>query len=59
MHPVPESIFIPRKCPICGADLKPRQRYCSDRCRLRAYRIRQVNRIVERIRRELIKEIVR
>jgi len=54
-----EAELTKHPCPICGGPLKPRQKYCSDRCRLKAFRIRQVNRIVERIRRELIKEIVR
>lgn len=47
------------RCPICGAHLNPRQKYCSNKCRLKAFRIRQVEKIIDRIREELIKEIAR
>ena len=41
--PEPAASSAPR-CPVCGAGLPSRRaRYCSDACRQRAYRLRQVD----------------
>ena len=38
---VKKSGVTPRLCPICGKHLKPRQTYCSDKCKQKAFRERQ------------------
>lgn len=36
-----KSSVTPRLCPICNTHLKPRQTYCSDKCKQKAFRERQ------------------
>lgn len=36
-----KSSVTPRLCPICNTHLKPRQTYCSDKCKQKAFRERR------------------
>ncbi len=58
-HPENAETGKGEACPICGAPLRRRAKYCRSSCRVKAYRIRQVDKIIERFREELIKEIVK
>jgi hypothetical protein len=46
-----------RNCPICDGHLKARQRFCSGRCRVKAYWIRQIDKIIVILRDELHRAI--
>ncbi len=57
-----EQVAAPA-CPHCGGPLKPRQKYCSDKCRRLVYWEKQAARIADEVRAEvyeiLIKKLVK
>lgn len=54
--PIDDSQAI-RTCPICDGPLKARQKFCSGRCRLRAYWIRQIDKMIAILQEELHRAI--
>jgi predicted nucleic acid-binding Zn ribbon protein len=54
-----EAEPIKTGCPVCEAELKPRQKYCSGRCRVRAFRLREAARIADEVRAEVYQILAR